>query len=111
MFEFFVRNPVAEKQVGCQHHVKPHSVAFPDVDVLLVILVVNSWKGSHGALRVKSHISIQVGSLTSMSFVSFAGINDAICSPGVYKTLDVSYQIVCMSACEYVNLNAGAHGD
>lgn len=46
MFEFLVRNAVAENQIGCQHHAKPYDAAFPDVDVL-VLLAVSSLKGSH----------------------------------------------------------------
>lgn len=49
MFEFLVRNAVAENHVGCQHHVNPRDAAFPNVDVLVVIPVVTSLKGSHNA--------------------------------------------------------------
>lgn len=49
MFEFLVRNAVAENHVGCQHHVNPRDAAFPNVDVLVVIPVIASPKGSCNA--------------------------------------------------------------
>lgn len=41
VFEFLV----AENHVGCQHHVNPRDAAFPNPDIL-VILVITSPKGS-----------------------------------------------------------------
>ena len=49
MFEFLVRNAVAENHVGCQDHANPRDAAFPNVDVLVVIPVIPSPKGSGNA--------------------------------------------------------------
>ena len=45
MFEFLVRNVVAENHVGCQDHANPRDAAFPNVDVLVVIPVIPCKRG------------------------------------------------------------------
>lgn len=45
MFEFLVRNAVAENHVGCQDHANPRDAAFPNVDVLVVIPVIPCKRG------------------------------------------------------------------
>jgi hypothetical protein len=78
MFEFLVRNAVAENHTGCQYHVNPRDRRCLSE---LVIPVIPSPKGSCSATGVKSRIDSQLGSspgLTSMSHFSFNGMSDAI---------------------------------
>lgn len=71
MFEFLVRNGVAENQIGCQHHAKPHDAAFPDVDVL-VLLAVSSLKGSHNVTGAEILYQQQLGCSPCLTLVSFS---------------------------------------
>lgn len=76
VFELLVRKAVAEKHVGCQHHVHPGDAPLLHVDVLVVIPVVTcgqrrrSLPALLGGFRVRSGVQLKLGAQLLLCFSS-----------------------------------------
>lgn len=61
VFEFLVRNAVAENHIGCQHHVNPRDAAFPNADIsanLSERLLQSHW--GRNPTAVSTSVALQV---------------------------------------------------